>query len=138
MLTKLNRDKGRQEWVYKSILIMKAGWRTTSHAASCGFTFNGPVSDAVVVAGREQRKESKGQAAAFEAPSHDDVRAATQYGLVLLLFQRAKNIDFPLCSQRPVSMIFAKCIHSIIYGHLTFCRMKDLPGCVPKARGFLN
>lgn len=80
---------------------MKAGWRTTwttSHAASCGFTFNGPVSGAVIFAGREERKESKGLAAAFEAPSHDYLRAPTQYRLVLQLFQRAKNIDFPLCS----------------------------------------
>lgn len=104
----------------------KAGWKATSQAASCSFAFNGPDSGAIIVAGREERKESKGQAAAPEAPSHADFRVPVWYGLILQLFQRARKIDFPLCSQRLVSLIFAKCIHSVIYGHLTFGGMKGL------------
>lgn len=54
------------------------------------------------------------------APSHADLRVLAWSGLILQLFQRARKIDFPLCSQRLVSMTFAKCIHLVTYGHLHF------------------
>lgn len=57
-------------------------------------------------------------------------------GLILQLFQRARKIDFPFCSKKLVSMIFAKCIHSVIYGHLTFYGMKGLPGLCDQSQKF--
>ena len=40
-------------------LAAKAGRRTTSHATSCSFTFNSPVSGAVIVAGREKKVRAR-------------------------------------------------------------------------------
>lgn len=82
--------------------------RTSSHSASCFLIFNGPLSGAVIAVGRGEKKENKRQAAAPEAPSHADFRVLTWSELILQIFQRVKKIEFPLCSQRMVSMIFAK------------------------------
>lgn len=82
--------------------------RTSSHSASCCLVFNGPLSGAVIAVGRGEKKENKSQAPAPEAPSHADFRALAWSELILQIFQRLRKIDFPLCSQRLVSMIFSK------------------------------